>query len=137
MALKLKVLTGPLKGQEFILSPGFGIGRTKGDVRLDDAKVSSLHAFVAETDGRMVLMDNGSKNGLKLHGERVMQLTLKEGITFTIGNSEFTVIQEAEKEQPKPRVNVAPPVPKPKEKAKPTSDEPKPGDMILGAPEWT
>ncbi|MGE0763201.1 MAG: FHA domain-containing protein [Bdellovibrionales bacterium] len=130
MALKLKVLNGPLKGQEFTLAPGFGIGRSKGDVRLDDAKASSLHAFVVETEGRLVLMDNGSKNGLRLHGERVMQITLKDGISFQIGNTDFTVVKEAVKAK-------SVPTPPPQPKAKIKAAEPQPGDAVLGAPEWT
>lgn len=102
MALKLRVIAGPLKGQEFNLSPGFGIGRSRGDVRISDPKVSSLHAFVVESQGRLVLTDNGSKNGIRLNGERVVEIVLKEKVQFQIGTHAFEVIKLASREKAKP-----------------------------------
>lgn len=105
MALKLKALSGPLKGQEFPLKAGLRIGRSKGDILLDDGKVSSLHAFLTEEGGAFVLNDNGSKNGIRVGRERVGTVELKLGVVFQIGQSDFEVITE----EPATRVSVAEP----------------------------
>ncbi len=93
MSLKLRVTSGPLKGQEFFLAPGFGIGRSKGDIRLNDQKVSSLHALVIESGGKLVLTDNGSKNGIRVKGAKVAEVLLVEGASFHIGIHSFQVIK--------------------------------------------
>ena len=108
----LKVMDGPLKGHKFALKAGLGIGRSRGDIRIDDGKVSSLHAFVAENGDQLVLTDNGSKNGIRFENERVMSLPLKEGTVFQIGNTVFKVILAREKPSPPlpqlPDVPIAP-----------------------------
>jgi hypothetical protein len=115
MAMRLKAISGPLKGQEIPIRSGLRIGRTRGDVLLNDSKVSSLHAFVTEEDGGVWLNDNGSKNGLRVGAERVERLPLREGVAFFIGRSEFLVIADAP----------APPQPPPK-LPEPPRREPRP-----------
>lgn len=105
MALKLKALSGPVKGQEFLVKTGLRIGRTKGEILLDDGKVSSLHAFLTEEGDDFVLNDNGSKNGIRVGDERVSFLTLKPGAVFQIGRSGFEVVLD----EPATRVSVAQP----------------------------
>lgn len=97
MALQIWITAGPHKGKKFDLAAGLGIGRTKGEIRIDDGKVSSLHAFVVETDGRFVLNDNGSKNGIRFENERVMTLPLKDGVVFQIGNTQLEVVKVADR----------------------------------------
>lgn len=96
MADRIRATSGPLKGQEFTLVSGLSFGRSKGEIRLDDGKVSSLHAFVAQApDGSLVLTDNGSKNGIRAGTTKVASLKLVVGTTFGIGNSDFEVISGA------------------------------------------
>lgn len=91
----MKALSGPLKGAEIPLSSGLKFGRTKGDVVLDDSKVSSLHAYVREEAKQIfTLHDNGSKNGIRFGAERVEKLKLELGVRFHIGISEFEVVGE-------------------------------------------
>jgi len=101
MGLKIRGLSGPAKNQVFVLKDGLKFGRSKGDVRLDDPKVSSLHAFIQSIDNGYVLHDNGSKNGIRSNGERVEVLVLQPGIKFKIGTSEFQV-EEASQLPSKP-----------------------------------
>jgi hypothetical protein len=92
MEVKLSASAGPISGQEITLKEGMKIGRDKGDIRLKDAKVSSLHAFVvADATGELLIKDNGSKNGLKLNGERVLEAPLRMGSIIEIGRSRFEV----------------------------------------------
>lgn len=91
MALWLRALSGPLQGQQIAVKVGTRFGREKGEVRLNDSKVSSLHAFVTEEVGELVLNDNGSKNGLRRGDDRVTSLVLRPGVEFTIGRSDFRV----------------------------------------------
>lgn len=101
MSLRVKVLTGPLKGAEIPLKSGLKFGRTKGDVVLEDSKVSSLHAYVREEAKQVfTLHDNGSKNGIRLGADRVEKLKLEIGVRFHIGISEFEVFGEKVVEPP-------------------------------------
>lgn len=95
MALRLKIVSGPLKGKSYSLRAGLQIGRTKGDILLDDGKVSSLHAYVTEVGNDYVLNDNGSKNGIRQNGDRVPTIVLKAGTTFQIGKIDFAVTSDS------------------------------------------
>jgi pSer/pThr/pTyr-binding forkhead associated (FHA) protein len=96
MALRIKAVSGPLKGKSYKLKAGLRIGRTKGDILLvDDGKVSSLHAFVTEVGNDFVLNDNGSKNGIRHKGDRVPNVVLKAGSTFQIGRTDFAVVSDS------------------------------------------
>lgn len=105
MSLALKVASGPLKDEVFPLTAGLTVGR-KGTIVLEDIKVSSIHARVAQNqEGEWILEDNNSKNGVRVKGEKVDLLPLKEGVTFYIGDSEFLVVSLAQEEKPKPAKN--------------------------------
>jgi pSer/pThr/pTyr-binding forkhead associated (FHA) protein len=70
---------------------GLSIGRRKGEILLDDPKVSSLHAFVEAAGSELLLRDNGSKNGIRVAGARVDSIPLEAGLKFVIGASSFRV----------------------------------------------
>jgi len=93
MAISIRGLSGPLKDRIFVVRDGLKIGRTKGDIVLKDNKVSSLHAYVGQEGGNLALIDNGSKNGLRLNGARVSSVPLLLGVKFEIGDSLFEVIE--------------------------------------------
>lgn len=112
MRLLLKIIEGPLKGHKFALKVGLAIGRTKGDIRIDDKKVSSLHAFVTETDGEFILNDNGSKNGIRVEGEKATTVPLRNGTTFQIGNAVLQVVLARERAStPRPTLPEEVPLP--------------------------
>ncbi len=89
--LQIKAVHGPLKGQTFPLKEGMTLGRQSGDICLADPKASSLHAKVVSGPKGLVLLDQGSKNGLKVQGEKVTSIDLTPGTSFQIGDGSFCV----------------------------------------------
>ncbi len=77
---------------------GLRIGRTQGQIRLDhDSKVSGIHAQVdLDNKNQMVLMDQGSSNGIILNSRRVKKVALMPGVIFRIGSTDFKIIEIAE-----------------------------------------
>jgi hypothetical protein len=97
MGLILKVKTGPLEGQSFPIEGEMIIGRQDATINLSDPKVSSVHARITQADGRWLILDNNSKNGVRdVNGERVESLQLKAGTVFAVGDSTFAVEETAE-----------------------------------------
>lgn len=89
--VKIKGLSGPLLGKELTLKDGTIFGRNRANIKLDDPKVSNRHAIVKEENGRLKLVDNGSKNGIRKDGVKVKSIELLPGTQFQIGNSLFQV----------------------------------------------
>ncbi len=59
---------------------------------MDEPLVSRLHAEVKFDNGRFTLEDPGSANGIWMHGQRVLQVALKDGDQFRIGRSVFAFV---------------------------------------------
>lgn len=94
MSLALKVLTGPLKDKILNVKEGLTFGRQGTDVVLNGPQVSSLHArLVASEDGGWRVVDNNSKNGVRVAGERVPLVELRPGGKFEIGGFHFEVLE--------------------------------------------
>ncbi len=86
----VKVVTGPLQGQEFLISPTLSIGRNPDNgLVLDDAQVSRKHAAVESTDAGTLLKDLGSGNGIFVDNRRVLEYRLTDGQEFRIGSVEL------------------------------------------------
>ncbi|MDX1681181.1 MAG: FHA domain-containing protein [Akkermansiaceae bacterium] len=66
----------------------FGRG-DDNDVILDSGSVSSEHAVMERTIGGYVLKDLGSTNGIKLNGERLETIKLRNGQDIQIGDVDF------------------------------------------------
>jgi hypothetical protein len=84
----LNVVSGPLQGVSFRLSPGTStIGREDGvDIFLEDLKVSRRHATVELVGGRIVLTDLRSTNGTWVNDERTAgPRELRDGDRVRIG----------------------------------------------------
>lgn len=97
MALFIVPLNGPKTGTQIPLTNGFTIGRKEGDLILeDDAKVSGTHAKVSiDNKNQFILVDQNSSNGLLLKGRKVKKVALMPGVIFTVGQTEFRVIEGA------------------------------------------
>ncbi len=97
MALFIVPLNGPKTGTQISLTNGFTIGRKEGDLILeDDAKVSGTHAKVSiDNKNQFILVDQNSSNGLLLKGRKVKKVALMPGVIFTVGQTEFRVIEGA------------------------------------------
>jgi hypothetical protein len=62
------------------------------DVVLDEnQKISRRHCCIAQVENRLVLRDLGSMNGIRVNGEAVVEVDLREGDEVTIGDEEFVL----------------------------------------------
>ncbi len=62
------------------------------DAVLDDnQKISRRHCCIAQVENRLVLRDLGSMNGIRVNGEQVVEVDLREGDQITIGDEEFVL----------------------------------------------
>lgn len=94
MALFLECLEGPAQGQKFRIAPGIRMGRTTGEILIQDPKISSLHAQVESSEkGQLYLVDRDSNNGLRISGQKVKKVALLPGVRFQAGESVFKVIE--------------------------------------------
>lgn len=91
----LLVVRGKNLGEEFVLKPpAMAIGRTlENDIFLNDPKISRLHARVIveqteeERHPKVVLLDMGSTNGLRVNDERIKEAVLNEGDKVSLGDT--------------------------------------------------
>lgn len=94
MALFLEITKGPGEGQKFRIFNGTRIGRTTGEILIQDPRVSGLHAQVEEDEnGKLFLVDRGSANGIRIAERKVMKVAMMPGVSFRIGQSFFKVVE--------------------------------------------
>ncbi len=68
------------------------VGRNKtADLRLDEPAVSGVHAKIEFHQGRVTLLDSGSKNGTVVNGDTVRRTRLIPGDTVVFGSASYTV----------------------------------------------
>jgi hypothetical protein len=86
----LWVKDGHRRGHIYKIRDGFVVGRSEGDVRLEDSKVSNPHARFRFEQDQFVLWDFGSRNGTMVNGDRIRAATpLKENDEIKIGETTF------------------------------------------------
>ncbi len=93
---EIEFLSGSREGERVPLgSDSVVIGR-RGDVdiTLPDEATSSRHAELVREDGRWLIRDLNSSNGIKVNGEKVTAGWLARGDVVLIGNSRFVVHSE-------------------------------------------
>ncbi len=67
---------------------GIAVGRTQGDLLVDDAYVSRAHAVIYRDDrGQLRIKDLSSANGTFVNGKRVVDAALREGDELIIGRT--------------------------------------------------
>ena len=70
------------------------IGRSPvSDIVLDDASVSRRHAVLVHRDGRAVLLDDRSLNGIYVNGERVSEAALSDGDWIAVGQVSLRYVE--------------------------------------------
>jgi len=85
--LSLKVTEGPEKGTIYPVSkPRFLIGRTNGDLNLEDERISRVHCALESTAEGVTLRDLESTNGTFVDEKRVDTVPLPDGASFRVGN---------------------------------------------------
>lgn len=96
--LILNARTGPLAGTTIAVEhERITLGRDMSCVvRLDDPKVSRIHAVVEVTAGKLYLRDNNSTNGSFVNGVRVTRQELHAGDVLQIGASEIHLLQHTD-----------------------------------------
>ena len=89
----VKVINGPIKGKIYTLKDSMIFGRTRGDIVLGDHLVSDPHAKIEiYSSGKIMLIDQDSKNGIFVNGKPKVKIILEEGSKFSLGSSEFEVM---------------------------------------------
>jgi membrane-bound lytic murein transglycosylase D len=73
-------------GRRFRLARTFHIGREQScEVRIEDGRVSRTHAVVSFEDGRWVLRDRQSGNGIWVDGRRVESVAIDASMSVALG----------------------------------------------------
>ena len=94
--LYLEVISGPSSGRAIKIQEGLRVGRSRGEFRIDDPRISSLHAqIIKHSKGIFVLLDQQSHNKILFNGERVDKIALMPGIQFILGDTKFRVSDQA------------------------------------------
>ncbi len=90
---EIEFLSGPREGERVPLSSdSIVIGRSSDvDVTLSDDAASGRHAELAREDGRWLIRDLNSSNGLMVNGGRVTTGWVGRGDVVEIGKSRFVV----------------------------------------------
>ncbi len=81
-----------------------GIGRhPDNDILIRDDLASRFHCVIEPNDdGQLCLKDLGSRNGTKMHGQRISEVLLSPGDTFSVGKHVFEIERA---EEPAPSAN--------------------------------
>lgn len=88
----LCVKEGPRRGQIHKIKDSSVLGRSRGDIIIDDPKASSCHAKFTYEDEKFYIWDFGTKNGTHVNGERIRSATeLKENDEIKIGDILYVV----------------------------------------------
>ena len=97
---KLLVISGPLQGQEFLITKDvFSMGSgMHNDLRLEDASISKRHCEITVDEEGYRIQDLDSTNGTYVQGIRVTQAYLNPGAELTLGKTRliFCPMQESQ-----------------------------------------
>jgi predicted Zn finger-like uncharacterized protein len=86
--ISLVVLDGPLKGQVFpVTKPKLLLGRSDGDIILEDPEISRKHCAIEVHGTSAVLADLGSTNGTFVDDERIDTHQLLHMSEFRLGST--------------------------------------------------
>jgi len=86
MKARLFVLAGPDIGRSFQVRHGDTLGRSpECIVSLRHPSVSRKHAHLEVRGGAFWIVDDGSRNGIGVQGERVARLELRDHLEFSLG----------------------------------------------------
>lgn len=96
MGLSFKVLDSPqneIIGTSVPLFEGLLIGRSRGHWIVEDNRISSTHAEIqSNNQGHLLLVDKGSRNGIKVQGRNISKLLLFPGLILQIGDTLVEVL---------------------------------------------
>lgn len=90
----IKFVSGPLANKEFNVKPeGEFIGRdsTAAQIVISDPRISKKHVWLGVRDGRVVVVDQESRNGTFVNdpkSKRITETYLQPGDTVILGESD-------------------------------------------------
>ena len=90
----IKFVSGALAGQQFEIKPdGAFIGRdaSSSQIVIADPRISKRHVWIGVKEGRVVIEDQGSRNGTFINdpkSQRVTETSLSPGDTIILGESD-------------------------------------------------
>jgi pSer/pThr/pTyr-binding forkhead associated (FHA) protein len=94
MPFALQIMEGQRAGEILPMSSSsLTIGRSVGDLLLEDTEVSGKHCSVQMNAGELIVVDHASRNGTFLNGQRVERNRLRSGDSLRIGAVNFRVIE--------------------------------------------
>jgi transcriptional regulator with GAF, ATPase, and Fis domain len=97
---KLLVISGPLQGQEFLITKDvFSMGSgMHNDLQLEDGAISKRHCEITINEEGYRIQDLDSTNGTHVQGIRVTQAYLNPGAELTLGKTRliFCPMQESQ-----------------------------------------
>ena len=90
----LAITSGPQKGKTYQIKVGDNsIGRDPGnDLGLEDSAVSKSHAMIKAEDGKLLLMDLGSRGGTRVQGKTMEARVLKPGRIIGVGQTQLKLV---------------------------------------------
>ena len=92
LELKLTFIAGPYQGKSLNASKRkMTIGRSSGEIVLNDSAVSKEHALIFFDGGRFLVRDLQSTNGTYLNGGQVFESYIDTNDEITVGNSVIKV----------------------------------------------
>jgi len=92
LLVQITFLSGPLEGKSMnLLKRKNIVGRSKGEIALQDNAVSGEHAEIGFEDGRLYIQDLNSTNGTLLNGGQIYEAFINSGDEVTCGGSVFRV----------------------------------------------
>ena len=91
----IKILNGPQAGRTFNLTPGtHTIGRSsRVDIRINSNSISKIHAKIICMDGKVIISDAQSSNGILVNGVKIRNQALKSGDKFGLGDILFDIFE--------------------------------------------
>ncbi len=84
-------------GKSICIKQGLIIGRARGNLIIEDERISSVHAEIqTNNQGDFFLVDKDSRNGIKVQGKKITKLLLDNGTLFQVGNTLIEVVLKEE-----------------------------------------
>jgi pSer/pThr/pTyr-binding forkhead associated (FHA) protein len=98
----LRVVSGNRQGLSVPLEPDAAllIGRSRGDLLIDDPLASGSHCRIYGRGGRFYVQDLGSTNGTKVGGRQVQEAHLEAGVELLIGTTRLLVFETEDPSTP-------------------------------------
>ncbi|MEY4064226.1 MAG: hypothetical protein RIR26_434 [Pseudomonadota bacterium] len=94
MPFALQFMDGQVPGEILpLVGNSMTLGRSSGDLLLEDTEVSGRHCSLQLQSGELVIQDHGSRNGTWVNGQRTDRIKLHPGDVVKVGISEFRIVE--------------------------------------------